>query len=124
MFNSIGWGEIVVLLLAALFIFGPERLPDLAKDAAAGLERVRGAMSGARTGLRDTLGPEFDHLQDVDLRQYHPKSLLRRALLDEPEPHGPADPTLEHLAGGRARVMKPRPDAPEAPDAPNLPDAG
>ena len=27
MFDSIGWGEIVVLALAALFIFGPERLP-------------------------------------------------------------------------------------------------
>ena len=29
MFDSIGWGEIFVLALAALFIFGPERLPDL-----------------------------------------------------------------------------------------------
>ena len=41
MFDSIGWGEIIVLALAALFIFGPERLPDLAKDAASGLKRVR-----------------------------------------------------------------------------------
>ena len=32
-FDSIGWGEIIVLALAALFIFGPDRLPDLAKDA-------------------------------------------------------------------------------------------
>ena len=29
MFDSIGWGEIIVLALAALFIFGPERLPGL-----------------------------------------------------------------------------------------------
>ncbi len=36
-FDSIGWGEIIVLALAALFFFGPERLPDLAKVGAAGL---------------------------------------------------------------------------------------
>ena len=42
MFDSIGWGEIIVLGLAALFIFGPERLPTLAKDAAAGPEAGAG----------------------------------------------------------------------------------
>ena len=48
MFDSIGWGEIIVLGLAALFIFGPERLPSLAKDAAQGLKRVREAVTGVR----------------------------------------------------------------------------
>lgn len=114
MFSSIGWGEIIVLLLAALFIFGPERLPDLAKDAAAGLRRARGAMSGARDGLHETLGPEFDHLKGVDLRDYHPRSLLRRALLEETEPPGPADAAPDHLAAGRARVIGAPPDSPGA----------
>ena len=100
MFSSIGWGEIVVLGLAALFIFGPERLPHLAKDAAAGLKRARGAMTGARGQLHDVLGPDFDHLKDVDLRQYHPRSVLRRALADEDDDV----PTGTHLAAGRARV--------------------
>ncbi|MCZ2859255.1 twin-arginine translocase TatA/TatE family subunit [Blastococcus sp. VKM Ac-2987] len=83
MFNSIGWGELVVLGLAALFIFGPERLPDLARDAAGGLERVRGAVAGVRGQLHDTLGEDFDHLRDVDLRRYHPKALIREHLLGE-----------------------------------------
>lgn len=83
MFNSIGWGEIVVLGLAALFIFGPERLPDLAKDAAGGLKRVRGAMTGVRGQLHDTLGDDFDHLRDVDLRRYHPKALIREHLIGD-----------------------------------------
>ncbi|MGY2064809.1 twin-arginine translocase TatA/TatE family subunit [Blastococcus sp. SYSU DS0619] len=83
MFNSIGWGEIVVLGLAALFIFGPERLPDLAKDAASGLKRVRGAVTGVRGQLHDTLGEDFDHLRDVDLRRYHPRALIREHLIGE-----------------------------------------
>ena len=45
MFDSIGWGEIAVLALAALFIFGPDRLPGLAKEAAQGLKRVREAIT-------------------------------------------------------------------------------
>ncbi len=27
MFSSLGWGEIVLLLMVALFVFGPDRLP-------------------------------------------------------------------------------------------------
>jgi sec-independent protein translocase protein TatB len=89
--NSIGWGEIVVLGLAALFIFGPERLPDLAKDAAGGLERVRGAVAGVRGQLHETLGDDFDHLRDVDLRRYHPRTFLREHLIDDAP--GPAHRT-------------------------------
>lgn len=83
LFDSIGWGEIVVLGLAALFIFGPDRLPDLAKDAAGGLRRVREAVSGVRGQLSESLGEDFDHLRDLDPRQFHPQTLVRQHLLGE-----------------------------------------
>lgn len=89
MFNSIGWGEIVVLGLAALFIFGPERLPDLAKDAASGLKRVRGAVTGVRSQVSESLGEDFGHLSDVDLRTYHPKNFVREHLFGEDEAVSP-----------------------------------
>ena len=94
MFDSIGWGEIVVLALAALFIFGPERLPSLAKDAATGLKKVREAVTGVRGQLHESLGDDFDSLRDLDLRQYHPKTFIRQQLLADDEappvrrPHG------------------------------------
>ncbi|KGH45470.1 MULTISPECIES: twin-arginine translocase TatA/TatE family subunit [Modestobacter] len=83
MFDSIGWGEIVVLALAALFIFGPDRLPSLAKDAANGLKKARDAVTGVRGQLHDTLGDDFDHLRDIDLRQYHPKTFIRSQLMGD-----------------------------------------
>jgi sec-independent protein translocase protein TatB len=83
MFDSIGWGEIVVLALAALFIFGPDRLPGLAKEAAGALKHVRTALRDARGQVSDTLGDEFADLRDLDLRQYHPKTLLREQLLKD-----------------------------------------
>jgi sec-independent protein translocase protein TatB len=82
-FDSIGWGEIVVLALAALFIFGPERLPGLARDAAAALRHVRTALRDVRGQVSDNLGDEFADLRDLDLRRYHPKTILREQLLKD-----------------------------------------
>jgi sec-independent protein translocase protein TatB len=82
-FDSIGWGEIIVLGLAALFIFGPERLPTLAKDAAAGLKRVREAITGVREQMNDSFGDDFSELRDLDLRKYHPKTFIRTQLLGD-----------------------------------------
>ena len=110
MFDSIGWGEIVVLALAALFIFGPERLPSLAKDAATGLKKVREAITGVRGQLHDTLGDDFDHLRDVDLRQYHPKTFIRQQLLaddDTPVRRGSATGTTGATAASAAGRVRP-----------------
>ena len=82
-FDSIGWGEIVVLGLAALFIFGPERLPHLAKDAAAGLKRVREAITGVRQQVNESFGDDLGELRDLDLRKYHPKTFIRTQLLGD-----------------------------------------
>ncbi|WP_369136895.1 twin-arginine translocase TatA/TatE family subunit [Modestobacter versicolor] len=110
MFDSIGWGEIVVLALAALFIFGPERLPSLAKDAASGLKKAREAITGVRGQLHDSLGDDFDHLRDVDLRQYHPKTFIRSQLLaddDAPVRRGSATGTAGATAATAAGRVRP-----------------
>jgi sec-independent protein translocase protein TatB len=82
-FDSIGWGEVLVLALAALFIFGPEKLPDLAKDAAAGLKKLRAAISGVREQMNESLGDDLPELRDLDLRKYHPRTFLREQLLGD-----------------------------------------
>ena len=87
MFNSIGWPEIFVLAIAALFIFGPERLPSLAKDAATGLKKVRAAITGVREQVNESLGDDLPELRNLDLRKYHPRTFLRDQLLgDDDEP--------------------------------------
>ncbi len=101
MFDSIGWGEIIVLGLAALFIFGPERLPSLAKDAAAGLKRVREAVTGVRGQLNDSLGEDFDQLRDLDLRQYHPRTFLRQQLMGDDD-----GPPVQRAAGNGSATAR------------------
>ena len=107
MFDSIGWGEVLVIALAALFIFGPERLPHLAKDAAAGLKKLREAISGVREQLNDSLGDDLPDLRDLDLRQYHPKTFLRTQLLGDEDFSAPM--RQAPVAGGAGAVAAARP---------------
>ena len=100
-FDSIGWGEIVVLALAALFIFGPERLPTLAKDAAQGLKKVREAITGIRDQVSDSMGDDFAELRDLDLRKYHPKTFIRDQLLGDDD----APPVRRGSANGSAGLV-------------------
>ena len=111
MFDSIGWGEIIVLALAALFIFGPERLPGLAKDAASGIKRLRSAITGVREQVNESLGDDLAELRDLDLRKYHPKTFIRDQLL--------ADDDEKPVPGRRAGLpaARPRDAAPFDPDA-------
>ena len=93
MFENLGWGEIVVLLVLALFVFGPERLPSLAADAGRGLRKVRTYVKGMTDDLRTELGPE---LGDVDLASLNPRTFVAKHLLsdddDEPQRTRPAAP--------------------------------
>ena len=92
MFDSIGWGEIIVLVVAGLFILGPERLPAAAAWVGKSVRQVREFATGAREQLRGELGPEFDELRKPleelrDLRSFNPRTAVRRTLFDDaPEP--------------------------------------
>ena len=120
MFDSIGWGEIVVLALAALFIFGPERLPTLARDAAHGLKKVREAITGVRAQVHESMGDEFADLRDLDLRKYHPKTFIREQLLGDDD----APPVRRGSATGSAGLVNGSPGAAPAAAVARSRDAG
>ena len=91
MFDSIGWGEILVLIVAGLFILGPERLPSAAAWTGRAIRQVREYATGAREQLRGELGPKFDELrkplEDLrSLRDLNPRNAVRRHLFEDPEP--------------------------------------
>lgn len=70
--------EIVVLLLLAIVIFGPEKLPELARKTARVLNYVRGIANDARGQLRQELGPEF---ADLKLSDLNPRTMLSKHVL-------------------------------------------
>ena len=142
MFESVGWGEILVLALIGLFILGPERLPGAIRWVADTMRTVREYAAGARDQLRDEIGPEFDEfrkpLEDLrSIRQMDPRQAVRRTLLEPVNDGtwtGAATPAVPEPAAGaglpaagasgvvkgqsdRAVPLKPGEAAPFDPDA-------
>lgn len=76
-----------VLLVAALVILGPERLPGAVAWTARGLRQVREYASGASRQLKEELGPEFEDLRKPlselsQLRSMTPRGAITKHLLD------------------------------------------
>lgn len=77
---NVGPMELLVLAVVGLIVLGPDKLPDLARDAARLIRTLRDLATGARQQLREELGPEF---ADVDLRSLHPRTAIQRAVLGD-----------------------------------------
>jgi sec-independent protein translocase protein TatB len=97
-FNQLGWGEISVLLVLGLFVFGPERLPGMAAEAGKALRRFRAYAKGMTDELKTELGPEVG---DLDLASLNPRTFVRKHLFeDDPdEAEGPASYVPRRTAG-------------------------
>lgn len=71
--------ELVILVVLGVIIFGPEKLPELARKAARVLNYVRNIANDAQGRLRDELGTDFADLNITDL---NPKALVTSTLLE------------------------------------------
>lgn len=94
---DIGIGEIIIIAVIGLLVFGPERLPRAAADAAKWLKQIRGMASGARQELADSAGLDLSETVDTvkSLQEFHPRRLAASLLKDEPDaaPDPSAKPT-------------------------------
>lgn len=82
--------KLLVLAVIAIVIFGPERLPKVAAQAARTLRDLRRLAEGATNDLREGLGPEFS---DFDVTDLNPRNFVRKHLFDDllsDEPQAPA----------------------------------
>lgn len=105
---GINGGEAIILVLLALFIIGPERLPEYAEKLKEFVKAAKRYATGATEELKETLGPEIADVdwRKLDPRQYDPRTIVRQALLEDDEPAEPAaprsrpGPVLTRLAPG------------------------
>lgn len=74
--------KLLVLLVIALVVFGPDKLPAIAAQAGRALRDLRRIAEHARNDLREGLGPEFADFQAGDL---NPRRFVQKHLLDEPD---------------------------------------
>jgi sec-independent protein translocase protein TatB len=103
---NVGPMELLVLAVVGLIVLGPDRLPQLARDAARLIRALREVATGARAQLRDELGPEF---ADIDLRNLNPRTAIQRAVLGDD-----VDLTSMNPSAALRRAVLGEDDAPSA----------
>jgi sec-independent protein translocase protein TatB len=72
--------KLLVLGVIALIVFGPDRLPQLARDAGRTLRQLRDMAQNARTELKSELG---DTVGEFDFSDLNPRTFVRKHLLDD-----------------------------------------
>jgi sec-independent protein translocase protein TatB len=96
---GVGLGELAVIALIAILVFGPDRLPDLAKQAGQFARQARKMARNARDELRDELGPEY---ADLELRDLDPRTIVRKHIVEamNAEDDDDTPPAQRELAAG------------------------
>ena len=69
MFDHFGWGELAVIIVLGLFVFGPERLPRVIADVVRTVRQLRAQAASMTSDLRAELDPHLDDFRRLDPRE-------------------------------------------------------
>ncbi|MGV9255131.1 sec-independent translocase [Streptomyces sp. NPDC003697] len=115
MFNDIGPLELVTLVVLAVLVFGPDKLPKVIQDVMRTIRKIRDFSESAKQDIRSELGPEF---KDFEFEDLNPRTFIRKQLDNE-------DLGLKEIRNGfdlkkemaevTDAVHRREPDAPAAP---------
>lgn len=108
---GLGFGEILIILVLALILLGPARLPDVAKQLGKGLREFKKAT--------DDLKGQFEREMYADDRPAPKPSLVQPPTGAAPVPAPPPAPapvaTVENVPGLEAATAEPGQISPEPP---------
>jgi sec-independent protein translocase protein TatB len=76
---GIGLPELLVIIVVAVIVFGPDRLPEFARQAGRFVRQLRNFAQNARDDIRAELGPEY---ADFELTDLDPRRAVRKYLQD------------------------------------------
>jgi sec-independent protein translocase protein TatB len=76
-FNDIGALEVVTLVVLAVLVFGPDKLPKVIQDVTRTIRKIREFSDSAKQDIRNELGPEF---KDFEFEDLNPKTFIRKQL--------------------------------------------
>lgn len=81
---GINGGELLVLVVLALLLLGPEKIPQYLRTLREWIHKARVFAEGAKTQFKEETGTDFDDVdwQKYDPRQYDPRRVIREALAE------------------------------------------
>ncbi|WP_306314541.1 sec-independent translocase [Streptomyces hydrogenans] len=77
MFSDIGALELVTLIVLAVLVFGPDKLPKVVQDVSRFIKKIREFSDSAKEDIRSELGPDF---KDFEFEDLNPKTFIRKQL--------------------------------------------
>ncbi|MFE9841307.1 sec-independent translocase [Streptomyces goshikiensis] len=77
MFNDIGGLELVTIVVLAILVFGPDKLPKVIQDVTGFIRKIRAFSDSAKQDIRSELGPEF---KDFEFEDLNPKTFIRKQM--------------------------------------------
>lgn len=119
---NINGGELVVILLVAALVVGPDRLPQYTEQLTRLVRQVKAFASKAKERVDEEVSQEIGDVDwaALDPRRYDPRTIVREALLDDGPGVSPAarrGAPARATAGGAPRPAGPGLHAP-APGTP------
>jgi sec-independent protein translocase protein TatB len=88
---GINGAELIILIILAVLVLGPEKLPEYTRKLTEWIRTLRRMAEGAKVQFRDETGTDFDEIdwRRYDPRQYDPRRIIREALADPVDDPGP-----------------------------------
>lgn len=79
---GINGGELLILIVLALLLLGPEKIPEYLRTLREWVHKIRQLAEGAKAQFKEETGTDFDDVdwQKYDPRQYDPRRVIREAL--------------------------------------------
>ncbi len=79
---GINGSEFLVIILVAVIVVGPQRLPEYTRKLTQMVRQLRVFLDNARSQIAEEVGPEMADLDlsSLDPRQYDPRKIVRDAL--------------------------------------------
>ncbi|WP_369386419.1 sec-independent translocase [Streptomyces sp. CG1] len=71
--------KLATLVVLAVLVFGPGKVPEIIQNVSAFIRKVRAISESAKQDIRSELGPEF---RDFEFEDLHPKTFVRKHMLD------------------------------------------
>ena len=102
---SLGPAEILVVLVVALLVFGPDKMPEIARQVGKGFREFRRVQQHLKSELRDVVS-EFDAPSSTPAVQQQAVPML------PPKEDAPPEPSANETT---STLPSPEPDAPTEP---------
>ncbi|HYF04063.1 MAG TPA: twin-arginine translocase TatA/TatE family subunit [Patescibacteria group bacterium] len=100
---DVGGGELIFILIAALLLFGPKKIPEVAQMIGKGMREFRRAQDGLRAQIREVTADIDDPFTDKPVSTTKP--------FKAPEPVAPIMPLHEPEAPGQMSLLENEPKA-------------